>query len=63
MALKILSVLRRNPNATRKDIVAVTGLTDDGVKWNLRKLKAAGLLRRIGPDKGGHWEVVEGSGE
>ena len=62
-ALKILSVLRRNPNATRKDIVAVTGLTDDGVKWNLRKLKAAGLLRRIGPDKGGHWEVVEGSGE
>ena len=62
-ALKILSILRRNPNATRKDIVVVTGLTEDGVKWNLRKLKAAGRLRRIGPDKGGHWEVVEGGGE
>ena len=62
-ASKILSVLRRNPNATRKDLVAVTGLTEDGVKWNLRKLKAAGRLRRIGPDKGGHWEVVERGGE
>ena len=62
-ASKILSVLRRNPNATRKDIAAVTGLTEDGVKWNLRKLKTAGRLRRIGPDKGGHWEVVEGSGK
>ena len=62
-ASKILSVLRRNPDATRKDLVAVTGLTEDGVKWNLRKLKAAGRLRRIGPDKGGHWEVVERGGE
>lgn len=25
----------------------------------LRTLKDAQLLRRIGPDKGGHWEVVE----
>ena len=57
-ASKILSVLRRNPHSTRQDIVVATGLTDDGVKWNLRKLKAAGRLRRVGPDKGGRWEVI-----
>ena len=29
-----------------------------GVKKNIRKLKDANLVRRVGPDKGGHWEVV-----
>ena len=26
------------------------------------KLKLVGVLRRIGPDKGGHWQVVENFG-
>ena len=25
----------------------------------ISKLKASGCLRRVGPDKGGHWEVIE----
>ena len=25
---------------------------------NLTKLKERSILRRVGPDKGGHWEVV-----
>ena len=29
-----------------------------GVKKNIRKLKDANLIRRVGPDKGGHWEVI-----
>ena len=29
-----------------------------GVKKNIRKLKDANLISRVGPDKGGHWEVV-----
>ena len=27
---------------------------------NIEKLKQKGLLKRIGPAKGGHWEVVNG---
>ena len=57
--VKILKVLRENPYWTRKDIAAFTGLSENGVKWNLAKLKTAGRLRRIGPDKGGYWEVAE----
>jgi ATP-dependent DNA helicase RecG len=34
------------------------GLTVKGVEWHIRKMKDAGILKRIGPDKGGHWEVV-----
>lgn len=56
---KILRMLQQNPNATRKEIADFVGLTLDGVKWNIAKLKKTGKIRRIGPDKGGKWEVTE----
>jgi ATP-dependent DNA helicase RecG len=34
-------------------------LTQQGVEWNLKKLKKQWVIRRIGPNKGGHWEVIE----
>ena len=37
---------------------SATGLSQDGVKWNLDKLKKSGKIRRVGPERGGHWEVV-----
>jgi len=55
---KILSLLAGAPLMTTLEIAKQTGLTEDGVAWNLRKLKASGRLRRVGPDKGGHWEVL-----
>ena len=55
---KILDVLAKNSSATRAELAAATGLTTDGVKWNLDKLKKSGKIRRIGPDRGGHWEVL-----
>ena len=55
---KIVHLLQENPNATQNDIATSTGLSVKGVEWNLRALKASGVIRRVGPDKGGHWEVV-----
>ncbi len=55
---KILKILESNPKATRKELAEKTGLTPDGIKWNLNKLKKEGIIRRIGPDKGGHWEII-----
>ena len=55
---KILALLSVNPHATTADLIAETGLSVSGVEKNIRELKAAGRLRRVGPDKGGHWEVV-----
>lgn len=48
----------KNPSVTRTELAAATGLSTDGVKWNLDKLKKSGKIRRIGPDRGGHWEVM-----
>ena len=35
------------------------GLSVAGVRKVLDKLRATGRIRRIGPDKGGHWEVMD----
>ena len=56
---RILRLLRDAPDATRIDIAEALGLSVKAVEKNLAQLKADGRLRRVGPDKGGHWEVVE----
>jgi ATP-dependent DNA helicase RecG len=34
-------------------------ITESGVKYHLAKMKREGLICRVGPDKGGHWEVLK----
>ncbi len=55
---KILSIMRAMPDITVAELANATGLSLIGVKWNIRKLKDANLIRRVGPDKGGYWQVV-----
>jgi len=57
---KIISILAELPTATIAEMMDATGLSSSGVKKILKNLKDANRLRRIGPDKGGHWEVVGG---
>lgn len=54
---KILAIIRSMPDVTIAELVDATGLSIAGVKKNIRKLKDANFIRRIGPDKGGHWEA------
>ena len=57
---EIFVFLKNNPKASRKDITEnISGLTEDGVKYNLKRLKELELIRRVGPDKGGFWEIIE----
>jgi predicted HTH transcriptional regulator len=55
---RIIAVIKSRPDATMTEIAAETGLSRDGVKWNLSKLKELKKIRRIGYTKGGHWEVL-----
>ena len=55
---KIILAILNNPNITRRELAEMIGITPDGAKKALEGLKRDGLVRRIGPDKGGHWEVV-----
>ena len=57
---KILDHLKDHPTATLEELQGLTGLSSGGIRKAIRRLKDAKLLWRIGPDKGGHWEVVNG---
>lgn len=56
---RILRMIRQNPGVVVAAIAAELGLTSRAVEKQVRQLKAAGHLRRIGPTKGGHWEVLK----
>ena len=55
---RILFLLRRNPSASRREIASTLGTTRSTVRYRLDRLREAGKLARIGPDKGGHWKVL-----
>ena len=57
--VKVLDLIRADPTVTREAMASALELTINGVDWHIAKLKKAGRLRRIGPDKGGHWEVLQ----
>jgi ATP-dependent DNA helicase RecG len=59
-AQKILDILKSDPEISRAKIAEQLGdITESGVKYHLAKMKREGLIRRVGPDKGGHWEVLK----
>lgn len=55
---KIIELLRENPHHTAKSLAKLIGITAKGVEKQLAKLRSEGIIRRIGPDKGGRWEVM-----
>lgn len=56
---QILVMISEKASITTEQMAARLGISTRAVEKHLSNLKAKGLLRRIGPDKGGHWEVVE----
>ena len=56
---KILALLREDPGLTRRDLATRIGITADGIKYHLDKLKRAGRIRRVGATKKGRWEVLD----
>ena len=55
--VKILDLIKENPSITRQEIAEVLEMSVEGVDKNIKKLKISGQLKRVGPDKGGHWEI------
>ena len=55
---KILQLLKDHPNYSARKLAEIIGITPKAIEKHLAKLKAAGLIRRDGPDKGGSWTVL-----
>ena len=56
---KILDAIKSNPKITQNELAEIAGLTRRGIEWNLAKLKEKGIIKRIGPAKGGYWKIIK----
>ena len=57
-SLKILEILAKEPTCTYDELAEQLSVSRRAITKQIKNLREAGKLRRIGPDKGGHWEVV-----
>jgi ATP-dependent DNA helicase RecG len=55
---KIISALKESPGISTTELSKQLNLTQRGIDWQMNKLKESGRIIRIGPDKGGYWEVI-----
>jgi len=58
-SVKILNLIRDNKNITIPEIAQELGLSTRAIEKQIAKLKEQNKLKRIGPDKGGYWNIME----
>ena len=56
---QILEFISKNQKISIIELSDKVGIATKNIEVNISKLKQKGLLKRIGPAKGGYWEVVE----
>ena len=54
---EILSVINVTPDVTIEQLMDYCGLKKSGVRYHLEKLKAEGVIIRVGGNKGGYWHI------
>lgn len=55
----VLGVVRKNPYLSKEMIAAEIGKSRATVTRALVKLQNDGIIRRIGSNKNGHWEIIK----
>ena len=55
---KILALIKEHPEYSARKLAEAIGITPKAVEKQLANLKAAGAIRRDGPDKGGRWVIL-----
>ena len=56
---KIISLLSQDNSLSAASLAERIGITPKAVEKHIAKMKAEGILKRVGPDKGGHWQMIE----
>ncbi len=55
---QIIELIDQNTSISTEQLGQILGISKRAVLKQIQKLKALGRLKRIGPAKGGHWEVL-----
>ena len=55
----IVEIIMQNPNVTIPQVAKQLNLNPRGIARHFKVLQDKGIIRRVGPDKGGHWEIIK----
>lgn len=55
----ILNFIASDPNITISTLSTKIGITTTAIENNIKSLKEVSLLKRVGSDKSGHWEIID----
>lgn len=58
-AQRIVRLILKNPQITILEMADTLGVTESAVEKQVRKLREQEIIGRVGPAKGGHWEVLK----
>ena len=56
--LLILNAMQQDPKVSAAKIAIQLGVSSRSIEKHIRTMREKGIIRRIGPDKGGHWEIL-----
>jgi ATP-dependent DNA helicase RecG len=56
---EIIRIIKEKPSITRKELAKKIGLSEDGIKYNLNKLKKENKIKHVGSTKKGFWKVLK----
>ena len=56
---KILELVKANKHITIPEMALIIGITERSIERNIQKLSKRNILKRIGPAKGGFWEIIK----
>jgi len=59
----IIADIKLNPKVSAAEIAMKLGISSRAVEKRIKTLRENGIIRRIGSDKGGYWEVIENDTE
>jgi|WetSurMetagenome_2_1015567.scaffolds.fasta_scaffold1390580_1 DeoR/GlpR family transcriptional regulator of sugar metabolism len=55
---RILRLVSSNHDITIAELAQAIGVTSRTIERNIKKLQSQGRLKRVGPDKGGFWDML-----
>lgn len=58
---KVLDRIKTNPNITTNELAEIFGVTKRTIIRDIGTLKKQNLIKRIGTEKNGHWEIIGGT--
>lgn len=55
---RMLALVAADPHISKREMASKIGISTTAIDKNLATLKKKGFLKRVGPDKGGRWDIL-----